>query len=156
VLAFSDEWGKIVAKFRAGHEIRRLLAGHDLAKNIIWDGIRQMTCLAGAPIARAFPVLMRTIVQFHTITLELDLGSQMLCSIYGQMSCEVLIVPFVLVNATVGQDRQFMSPAENLAWLGLESCILFMLKDNRELMKRIVALGEEIREKYAGMRSQRM
>jgi hypothetical protein len=154
LLAFSDEWEKVVAKFRSGRELRHLLAGHDLTRNLVWDGIRQVSCLVGAEIARAFPVFMKAVVQFHTIAMELDGGSQMLRNICGQMQCSVLIVPFVLLDSTVAGDRTFMSTTENLAWLALESCILSILKGNPALLERIVNVGDEMKREYAGMRRQ--
>jgi hypothetical protein len=46
------------------------------------------------------------------LDLDLDLEAQILCSIDEEMQCEVLIVLFVLMNATDGQDREITSPTE--------------------------------------------
>jgi hypothetical protein len=39
-----------------------------------------------------------------------------------------------------------------MIWITFEVCILFMLQDNPKLMKRIVAIGNEIGENNTGIR----
>jgi hypothetical protein len=149
LLELGDDWERIIAKYRNGRKFRQLLGNQRrAAQDWIWRGVRALLCIGNTSLARGFPVLMKVILQFQAIAIELDLGASLLCNILGQLPAEAILVPFVLINATVVQRIEFISNTERLAWLALESCILFMLKENPALLDRITAIGDAIARDY--------
>jgi hypothetical protein len=139
-----DEWEQVVATYRDGKEMRRLLAGRYAAYDWVWRGIRVIMCNRDGPLQKIFPPLIRSFVQFQAIAMELDLGITLLRNIVGQLPADVILAPFLILNATVAQNLGFMKQTQRLAWLALQSCVLDMMKDHTELLSRVVAITEAI------------
>jgi hypothetical protein len=154
LLKFSESWDSMTAPFRDSGFLKKLLIGRPLTRSTIWTGIRELLCLRRSPLAKAFPVLFKWVVRFHTAARELPLGGELLCSIYGQLPCEVVLVPFIVLNETVAQVRGFMPEAEQRIWLAFQTCILTMLQNNEKVMKVIIAVGEQIKQEYHASNTQ--
>jgi hypothetical protein len=135
----ADSWNKIAANYRAKTDLKRMLADRPATRNLVWDGIRRIMYTAD-PDLRGFPWFILSIVQFHIIALELDLGTPLLCGIIAQMPCEALLVPFTLIAGTVGQDvPEFLSAAQNLAWDAIGACIMKMAQEDTQFFRRFIA-----------------
>jgi hypothetical protein len=149
ILELSDDWDRLAAKYRDQREVKRIADGHKAASTWIWMGIRLIRCHGKTQLYKVVTTLLKSFVQFQTIALELELGASLIRNIIGQLPADVILVPFVLLNATVTQEPHFMSQSERLAWSAFESCMLFMLQDNPTLLERVVAIGAQIARDYA-------
>jgi hypothetical protein len=124
--------------------MRRLLAGRYAATDCVWRGIRLILFNRNGHLQKIFPPLISSLVQFQAIAMELHLEVTLLRNIVGQLPADVILVPFLILNATVVQDSGFMEQTQRLAWIALQSCVLDMMKDNTELLGRVVAITEAI------------
>jgi hypothetical protein len=149
LLELRDDWNKLAAKYRDGREVRRMLIKHKAANNWIWMGIRLILCNGKAQLHKVVTPLLKSFVQFQTIALELELGASLMQNIIGQLTADVILVPFVLLNETVAREPHFMSQTEQLAWSTLEACLLVMMQDNPCLLDRVVTIGAQIARVYA-------
>jgi hypothetical protein len=148
LLEFSDDWDKLAAGYRDEAGVKRMLFGHNAARRWIWMGAGLILCDGKAQLHKVVTSFLKSFVQFHTIALELELGISLMLNIIAQLPAHVILVPFVLLNATVTRNPHFMSQTEQLAWSALESCILFILQDDLLLLGRIDAISDQITEDY--------
>jgi hypothetical protein len=155
LIAFSESWESTIGSYRDIGFLKKLLIGRPLTQSTIWTGIRELVCLRHSPLAKAFPVLFKWVVRFHTAARELQLGRQLLCNIYGQLPCEVVLIPFIILNATVAQSPGFMVEAENRIWLEFQGCIVTMLSKNEKVIKAIIAVDDQITQEYGAPGRQR-
>jgi hypothetical protein len=138
LLALAKGWRAIAALYRAKCDLNRVLRDRPATRNLISEGIRRIVSTTAADF-RGFPSLIQSLVQFHTISLELNLGTPLLCSIIAQMPCEALLIPFMVLAGTIGQNAaEFLTPAQNLAWDTIGACLMKMAQEDETLVQRFL------------------
>jgi hypothetical protein len=146
---FAHEWDQVVARSQEGRDLKVMLRAHDSARKVMWDAIRMIRSISKAPLARSFRVLMDALLQFKAIMEHLALGDKFMVGVLAQLPGGVMLIPFMLFNGTVIRDPTFvMSEEEKLVWVKFEACILLTLKDNPELMLKIVSTQDELAFRY--------
>jgi hypothetical protein len=137
-------WNQAMAPFADGKEIRRMLRQQSPAYATVWQGIRTLHCLVTACLDRTFRPMMDALLVFQAIDERLKIGPELLCSIVRLLPGKVVLVPFVVFNATVVRNQTFLSEVEKHAWLALEACILRCLTPDPVFMCKIVSVQEDI------------
>jgi hypothetical protein len=147
-----EQWDVMTERFKDGRGLRKMFAAHRSAYNSIWQGLRMIRCTAKAPLARTFRMLIAAIIQFVNIIQELDLGSEGLINIIGQLPGEVILKPFVFFNGTVTKDDKFiMSEQERFAWAKLDSAVFTLLIEKPGFMANVIDIQNRmhIEHEYA-------
>jgi hypothetical protein len=115
----------------------------------VWPGVRLGRAAAHAPLPDAFRLLLRAAGHFATIAECARGGDPMTCSLLKMLPGAALLVPFVILNATVAHEPGFMSDGERRLWVMLERCILSTLCVNEGLFHAVIAqqaaLGRRMR-----------
>jgi hypothetical protein len=141
---FAQAWNEKIAKCQDGRQLKKLLSGRECARQLVWQGIRKIRCIAKARFDRTFRTYITAIMQFQRIGEVLGIGPELLQTVLAQLPGEVVLVPFIIFGGAVGRVKTFMSDVEKKAWVTLEQCILKMLGEDLELMVQVFSEQNEI------------
>jgi hypothetical protein len=151
LLSLTGPWEALTQQYRDGRILKKMLYNRERAKSAIWAGIREILCIRESALSRALPVLLKWVVRFTSVAVKLELGSEFLCAVYGQLPSEAVLVPFVLLNGTMAQAKGVLTTEENRAWDALRAAILAIIYEHQSGMRGFEEVREAI-EREAGAR----
>jgi hypothetical protein len=144
---FAEGWNAVMKTYN-GVDIATLVTHHECAVSRMWEGIRMFRCIEKIPPKNRFPLMMAGLTHFHLVVDRLGMGLPLFGSILQQLPGSLVLVSFVLFNATLARDSNFMSDRERSVWLRFEAAIYYVLRENPVLTCQIVSKIDEIADHF--------
>jgi hypothetical protein len=104
----------------------------------VWPALRLAKSAGSAQLADAFPMLLSAVRQFRIVA-EWAGGEPMIAAILRMLPGNAVLVPFVIINATLAHGPEFLSESERRCWVTLERCFLEVLCGDRTLLRDVIA-----------------
>jgi hypothetical protein len=145
---FADGWNALMKTYN-GVDIATLVTHHECAVSRMWESIRMFRCLEKITPKNRFPLMMAGLTHFHLVVDRLGMGLPLFGSILQQLPANLVLVSFVLFNATLARDNDFMSGRERSVWLRFEAAVYYVLRENPVLTRQIVSKIDEIADHFA-------
>jgi hypothetical protein len=147
--ACADAWDVLVDDAQNGRQINKLFRQHARAKDLVWQGLRMIRSTSKARLTSKFRTLLAAFRSFKTIADQFKLGDEGLCQIISQLPGDVILVPYIVLGATVVKDGDFMPEGERLVWVKMESCVLLILTRSPALMGKMAAIRDQLSQQHS-------
>jgi hypothetical protein len=111
----------------------------------VWPALRLARSAGCAQLADAFPMLLDAMRQFRIVAERAGGGGEMvIAALLRMLPGDAVLVPFLIINATVAHGPEFMSDSERRCWVTLERCFLAVLCGDVILLRDVIAKQTEI------------
>jgi hypothetical protein len=145
----ADEWDAAARAGAAGVDLAALVADHGCAVSRLSEAVRTARALEAAPVWRRFHALFAVLAQVAVVIARMRAPKETFATVLSEMPGCVVLVSFVVFNATVARESEFFTDAERVLWCTFEAAVYSTLKCEPVLTCKIASMIDDIAFRFS-------